>query len=46
MTGLIWALPVSEGLVLVAGVVMRLLTRDTIARGLSHGNAEKAYAVV
>lgn len=44
--GLIWALTASEGLVLVAGVVMRLLARDAIARGLTHGSAEKADAVV
>lgn len=46
LNGLIWALTVSEGLVLAAGVVMWLLARDTIARGLTEGSVEKADATV
>ncbi|MFT2816058.1 MATE family efflux transporter [Leifsonia sp. A12D58] len=40
--GIIWALTVSEGLVLVAGVVMWLALRGSLSRALAGGSAERA----
>jgi Na+-driven multidrug efflux pump len=45
LDGLIWALTVSEGLVLVAGIVMWLPARGAIARGIADAGAEHAEAV-
>jgi putative MATE family efflux protein len=42
LTGLIWALTVTEILVLIAGVVMWLGSRRAIARGLEEGSVERA----
>ncbi|WP_082473866.1 MATE family efflux transporter [Curtobacterium sp. Leaf261] len=46
LDGLIWALTVSEGLVLVAGIVMWLAARGGIARGLAEGSPERAEEVL
>jgi Na+-driven multidrug efflux pump len=46
LNGIIWALTVSEGLVLVAGVALWLASRTAIARGLDEGDAEPADAVL
>jgi multidrug efflux pump len=46
LDGIIWALTVSEGLVLVAGVVMWLASRRSIARGLAEGSPERAEGVL
>jgi multidrug efflux pump len=46
LDGIIWALTVSEGLVLVAGLVMWFASRGSIARGLSEGSPEKAEALL
>ncbi len=40
--GIIWALTVTEGLVLVVGVVMWLVSRRRIDRGLAEGSPERA----
>ncbi len=40
--GIIWALTVTEGLVLVVGVVMWLVSRPRIDRGLTEGSPERA----
>ncbi|PZF66114.1 MATE family efflux transporter [Curtobacterium sp. MCBD17_013] len=44
--GIIWALTVSEGLVLVAGIVMWSGLRGSIDRGLAEGSPERAEAVL
>ena len=44
--GIIWALTVSEGMVLVVGIVIWLGSRTKINRGLSEGNPERAEAVL
>lgn len=44
--GIIWALTVSEGLVLVAGLVMWAVLRGAIDRGLDEGSSERAEAVL
>lgn len=46
LNGVIWALTVSEGLVLIAGVVMWLVARGAITRGLADGSEERAEAVL
>nr|WP_296766611.1 MATE family efflux transporter [Rhodococcus sp. (in: high G+C Gram-positive bacteria)] len=46
LNGLIWALTVSEGLVLIVGVVMWLAARGAIARGLAEGSSERADAIL
>jgi multidrug efflux pump len=46
LAGIIWALTVSEGMVFVLGVVMLLLFRRSIERGLAEGSAERAEAVL
>ena len=46
LDGLIWALTVSEGLVLVAGAAMWLALRGAIARGLAEGSPERAAAAL
>ncbi|MGO4104468.1 MATE family efflux transporter [Leifsonia sp. YAF41] len=42
LPGIIWALTVSEGAVLVVGVVFWLASRRTIDRGLAEGSPERA----
>jgi multidrug efflux pump len=42
LSGIIWALTVSEGAVLIAGVVMVLMSRASIDRGLAEGSPERA----
>jgi multidrug efflux pump len=44
--GIIWALTVSEGLVLVAGLVLWVVLRGEIDRGLDEGSSERAAAVL
>lgn len=44
--GIIWALTLTEGLVLVAGAVLWLASRRAIDRGLAEGDAERAEAVL
>jgi multidrug efflux pump len=46
LPGIIWALTVSEGAVLVAGIVMWLLSRRAIDRGLTEGSPERAEQVL
>ncbi|BDZ47791.1 multidrug transporter MatE [Frondihabitans sucicola] len=46
LDGIIWALTVSEGLVLVAGLVMWFASRGAIARGLAEGSPERADEVL
>lgn len=46
LPGIIWALTVTEGAVLVAGIVMWLVSRDAIDRGLAEGSAERAEQVL
>ena len=46
LAGIIWALTVSEGAVLVVGVVMWITYRASINRGLEEGSAERAEAVL
>ena len=42
LPGIIWALTVTEGVVLVVGVVMWLASRRAIERGLAEGSPERA----
>jgi multidrug efflux pump len=42
LTGVIWALTVTECLVLVVGIALWLLSRRAVARGLAEGSAERA----
>lgn len=42
LAGIIWALTISEGAVLVAGVVMWIASRPAIDRGLAEGSPERA----
>ena len=44
--GIIWALTVSEGLVLAAGVTLWLISRAGINSGLAQGSPEQAEAVL
>ncbi|RKR76230.1 MATE family efflux transporter [Frondihabitans australicus] len=46
LDGIIWALTVSEGLVLVAGIVMWAASRRSIAAGLAEGSPERADAML
>ncbi|WP_210414897.1 MATE family efflux transporter [Microlunatus elymi] len=46
LDGIIWALTVSEGLVLVAGVTMWMISRTAINRGLGEGSLQRAEAVL
>jgi multidrug efflux pump len=46
LPGIIWSLTVSEGAVLVVGIVMWLASRGAIARGLAEGSPERAEAVL
>ena len=46
LAGIIWALTVTEGVVLLAGVVIWLASRGRIDRGLAEGSAERAEAVL
>jgi len=42
LAGIIWALTVSEGVVLLVGIVMVLASRRSIERGLADGSEERA----
>ena len=42
LTGIIWALTVTEGVVFLVGVVMWLASRRAIDRGLAEGSPERA----
>jgi multidrug efflux pump len=44
--GIIWALTVTEGIVFVVGVVMWLVSRRSIDRGLAEGSPERADEVL
>lgn len=46
LSGIIWALTVSEGLVLVAGIVMWLASRRAIDASLAEGSPDRAEAVL
>ena len=46
LAGIIWALTVTEGIVLGVGVVLWLVFRRAIDRGLAEGSAERAEAVL
>jgi multidrug efflux pump len=46
LAGIIWALTVTEGAVLVAGLVMWLASRRAINRGLAEGSPERADEVL
>jgi len=46
LDGIIWALTVTEGAVLVAGLVMWLASRRAINRGLAEGSPERADEVL
>lgn len=46
LTGIIWALTVTEGAVLVVGVAMWFATRRSIDRGLAEGSPERADEVL
>jgi multidrug efflux pump len=46
LAGIVWSLTVSEGLVLVAGIVMLVVSRGGIERGLAEGGAERAEAAL
>ena len=43
--GIIWALTITEGTVLLVGVVMWLVSRQAIDRGLAEGSPERADEV-
>ena len=45
LAGIIWALTVTEVLVLVAGLVMWVVSRGAIERGLGEGSEERALAM-
>ncbi len=46
LTGIIWALTVTEGIVFLVGVVMWLASRRAIDRGLAEGSRERAEEVL
>ena len=46
LDGIIWALTVTEGFVLLAGVVMWLVSRGAIDRGLADGGPVRADSVI
>jgi putative MATE family efflux protein len=46
LAGIIWALTVTEGAVLLAGIVMLLASRGAIGRGLDEGSPERAEGVL
>jgi len=46
LPGIIWALTVTEGAVLIVGLVMWVASRPAINRGLAEGSAERADAVL
>jgi multidrug efflux pump len=46
LAGIVWSLTVSEGLVLVAGILMFVVSRAGIERGLAEGSAERAEAAL
>ena len=46
LTGIIWALTVTEGIVFAVGLVMWLASRRAINRGLAEGSPERAEEVL
>jgi Na+-driven multidrug efflux pump len=46
LTGIIWALTVTEGIVFAVGLVMLLASRRAINRGLAEGSPERAEEVL
>ena len=46
LAGIIWALTVTEGIVLVVGLVLWLASRGRIDRGLAEGSPERAEEVL
>lgn len=46
LPGIIWALTITEGAVLIVGLGMWVTSRRAIERGLAEGNAERAEAVL
>jgi Na+-driven multidrug efflux pump len=46
LAGIIWALTVTEGTVLLVGIVMWLVSRRAIDRGLAEGSPERADEVL
>ena len=46
LAGIIWALTVTEGIVFGVGLVLWLVFRNAIDRGLAEGSAERAEAVL
>ena len=46
LTGIIWAMTVTEGLVFAVGIVLWVASRGAIRRGLADGSPEKAEAVL
>ena len=46
LAGIIWALTVTEGIVVGVGVVLWLVFRNAIDRGLAEGSAERAEAAL
>jgi len=46
LSGIIWSLTVSEGIVFLVGIVMWLASRPSIQRGLAEGSPERAEAVL
>jgi putative MATE family efflux protein len=46
LTGIIWALTITEGIVFLAGVTMWFVSRSAIDRGLADGSPERADEVL
>jgi multidrug efflux pump len=46
LSGIIWSLTVSEGIVLLVGIIMWLASRPAINRGLAEGSPERAEEVL
>jgi multidrug efflux pump len=46
LSGIIWSLTVSEGIVLIVGIVLWFAYREAINRGLAEGNAARADQVL
>jgi putative MATE family efflux protein len=46
LSGVIWALTVTEGAVFLVGLVMWVLSRNTIERGLEEGSPERAEGIL
>jgi hypothetical protein len=46
LSGIIWALTVTEGIVFGVGLMLWLASRRAINRGLAEGSAERAEALL